>query len=78
MEYRQDRDRGMRVREEGVMEVNSLSLSTGRKGPRQSVGALVSGQSYMSLCIKAQRWATAGGAGWGGTEGEDGVEAIER
>lgn len=55
MEDREDSDRGFRVRENRVMEVNSLSLFTGCKGPRQSVGALVSGQSYMSLCIKAQR-----------------------
>lgn len=30
------------------------------KRPRQSVSALVPGQSYMSLCVKAQRWQTAG------------------
>lgn len=48
---------------EGVMEVNSLSLFTGCKGSRQSVSALMPGQSYMSLCVKAQRWQTAGWKG---------------
>lgn len=38
-----------------MMEVNSLSLFTGCKGSRQSVSALMPGQSYMSLCVKAQR-----------------------
>ena len=38
-----------------VMGVNSPSLFTDHKGPRQSVSALVPGQSYMSLCVKAQR-----------------------
>lgn len=37
------------------MEVNSPSPFTGCKGSRQSVSALVPGQSYMFLCIKAQR-----------------------
>lgn len=42
-----------------VMEVNSPSLFTGCKGSRQSVSALVPGQSYMSLYINAQTWQTA-------------------
>lgn len=54
-EVTEGRATGPRVSEEEVMEVNSPSLFTGCKGPRQSVSALVPGQSYMSLCIKAQR-----------------------
>lgn len=42
-----------------MREVNSPSLFTGCKGSRQSVSALVPGQSYVSLYINAETGRTA-------------------